>query len=1161
MPRRSIALPAKPARACAVFSEPDHAVWLATDDGQIVTCRLVDGQVVGRGEGFAELVALEPSPDGLGLLIVQSNGLVLEAARGDATRAGARVVADLGRPLAGACLDLASDSLMVAESGPGGRLVRLSLTDATVSVITDAVDDPQALALVDATHAALLSETQLSTVDLSTGELVPCADVVAEVLLGLDGGASVIVADATGALSSIDLATGAVTSGPAVGAPVLALARWGQLLFAVTESTVEAIELDLDEGFLVLDVPLGPAFIGGFLRVEVDPAAAGISPANLTVDVDEGPPFGSVSAGVEPPSPTGRLRMRVLAGSRPGTYSLVARTVDTNVVVGRARFRVSRYWPADLDGPPVAITGIQTLSWGGGPAGPQNARSMAPEFLRVAIVAVDTRDRRTANFVNLNENWRRFVTGDFDDTRRSLRRYIEEASFRNTPATPGGPTGTTVDVAGPSAFGPLMLDGWGDTFEYFNPTHSDDWAGWGPTEAAKKGIPGVFSEWLDDRGIRASTLSQVKAVVFVVQTASEERVAVGNKLLRAKYVWPQAWFAEFGWETQHADGPTTHTRRWLPTIYMPSHLPSVIVNSIPIAPYDPIGTLCHEMGHGFGCNDLYDNGKYGDGVAERIASGADIMAGGDSLAHFSLANCLRFGWVDPAWIQTFDFASNPSGGTVRLQAMETLTRSGPLPGRKAGIEVRIRDGRNYYFEHRLKQAGQMGDQKLQDYFGGERVLIGTDVVSTRIENEVTRPDILMLPKDADGDGAALIVANTDYSESDVTDPERMHDFRVVYEGKQPFDPNVVKVRVEYVGANRPELEISPAPGGTNWKSPDIDVKSPAGVNRVAKGVENTVSVRVHNRGTLRAEKVHVVVSWLPFTTRPGNWTPMADPPLQDIGPSSDAIFVTKFTPPAGLKIDDVAVEHFCIGASVDRYVDPHTPDHNEFTVHNNRAQSNFDTADVASGSPSERRTTAVSVSNPRLSRATYLNVLQQSHEDFRAYVGNAWLRLAPGETRALELAYESLAGDPVHGPRFAERFDDIIHEPNHVTLTSSSTAPEGCGWPVTEWGVSLDLNARNRSDILDVELAGDAVRGLIIGTADDLTRPLSSGTVNVVLWIAERDEQIETSGEVRPDGTFLALVPPSVRRAARSGREVTGEAFYLGTQRWSSCRSGRRRLV
>lgn len=73
--------------------------------------------------------------------------------------------------------------------------------------------------------------------------------------------------------------------------------------------------------------------------------------------------------------------------------------------------------------------------------------------------------------------------------------------------------------------------------------------------------------------------------------------------------------------------------------------------------------------------------------------------------------------------------------------------------------------------------------------------------------------------------------------------------------------------------------------------------------------------------------------------------------------------------------------------------------------------------------------------------------------------------------------------------------------------------------------------------------------------------PVTSGQVNVVLWLAERpDEQFLCSGSVGVSGQFFAQTPPEIM-AAFGRAEIIGEALYLGTWFWSPCRSETRQLA
>lgn len=78
---------------------------------------------------------------------------------------------------------------------------------------------------------------------------------------------------------------------------------------------------------------------------------------------------------------------------------------------------------------------------------------------------------------------------------------------------------------------------------------------------------------------------------------------------------------------------------------------------------------------------------------------------------------------------------------------------------------------------------------------------------------------------------------------------------------------------------------------------------------------------------------------------------------------------------------------------------------------------------------------------------------------------------------------------------------------------------------------------------------------------DGAVVPLGGGVVNVVLWLAELEEEtFQNSGTVEIDSRFHALCPQPIVRAVTRGQEVLGEALSLGLPEWSACRSGTVRL-
>jgi hypothetical protein len=263
-----------------------------------------------------------------------------------------------------------------------------------------------------------------------------------------------------------------------------------------------------------------------------------------------------------------------------------------------------------------------------------------------------------------------------------------------------------------------------------------------------------------------------------------------------------------------------------------------------------------------------------------------------------------------------------------------------------------------------------------------------------------------------------------------------------------------------------------------------------------------------------------------------------------------------------MKIEDIEVEHFCVKASIDAYVDPKDPSNNEIVVFNNWAQSNFDTTTVSDGSPSDRRWTGLSLTNTLPQRATYLTVAEQDNDFFRLYIGNAWLRLAAGQSRMVEAGYESLAGDADKGAAFERAFSHGMEAPNKVSFNSFVVRedPSHCSSKAVVWGASLALRAGKRTRVHDVRLQGEVLRGHVEGSRNGAWQPLTSGQVNAVMWSADRpgDEFMGSAG-LDSTGRFSVLVPqPIIQRVGHV--PIMAEVFYLGTPIWAPCRSGERRV-
>ncbi len=1140
-----------------IFDAPGNRVWAVSSSGSVITVRLLDERVSELGGGYLQPIAAIPMHDGLTIAVVEQDDGIWWTQREAASRDMADQVTTVpGRALAarrhpdpGRIIVLASGREDGDDPGPvllvcdlaAGTLTPLAsgLTGAT----TFAVDDDGRRVLVltrqpdDTGLVRLVGIDDASVVD---GAVVPVFD---SMVVSPGANAGVVGSDADetslGRLTQVfhDGSTGAALD---LAKPIAGLARWDSLVLAASGTDLITVEWDLEPGSMALSSPLGPLFINGYARLTWDPASTGLVLGDLIFNVREGADAGSLSAGIEATDGDPEGSVILIAGLFPGEYHLDVTLASDGSPLASRRFRVTACWPDDDIGPAVASTGAQQLfalmNWGG--AGAIDAYSLpAPPLWRVAVVLVETKDRGwQGTDIAAREQWKGRVTGGGD----SVRTFYEEVSYRGKAGPPNASPGMSVDLVAGRVFGPVVLEeGWGDLFYPKDPT--DVLAGWLTKSTAYTVLAGAISSYFADQPEGASILEQADSVAIVVRSASDKPIIAGKSpAIPSEYVWGHANHTNF-WRKRNS----TFTQGPKPVTVMTDAYPDALVESL--RP-DRTHTLCHEIGHNIGLADLYDaNQDFPAEINARTTGRLDLMSSSKPLPHFSLGNLIRLGWVKREWLRKFDFSASPVGGPVDLQSTESLTRFGPEPGRVAGIEVPIMDGWSYFFEYRTADGGQIGDQLLNEVSPTAQFVVGTDLRPGA--GQPARPPILSLPDDVDG-GGPFLLAGQDYQDSDTTNPERMHDFVLAVTQTGAPANRFAHVDVTYKAAHRPQLQITPAPGRGDFKSPDIELLSPFGsaVPGVRKGMQNRIEITVHNRGTLAATQVQIHVKWMGFTVSGGDWNPLPDPDPFNVPAAGLTTLVVPWDVPKSLKIKDLEVEHFCVRVDIDTYVDAGHPERGEIVTSDNWAQSNFDTTTLPFGSPSNRVRTVATAGNPLSRTATYHFTVDQSDDWYRVYLGNAWLSLPAGETTTIELAYESLAGDPVLGRDFNRAVEEITSRDHHVALTSWLTpANTQCDTPRQWWGVGLDLRAGRRTWIEDLRRDGELVTARVMAQSNGVVFPVSDGPFHLVTWPGDAPDQIShTIGEVGQNGFARVLLSAEAQRDLAGGGRIVASAARPG---------------
>ena len=843
-----------------------------------------------------------------------------------------------------------------------------------------------------------------------------------------------------------------------------------------------------------MGVPMKPrtktVFAGSYTTVALGLDAAGVTADDLEVIVDP-PEAGIISYARGSDWTEDAPYVTFLAAHRRGRVRLVALVKSTGDEIGDAQLYVSEKWSRRRrKGPGFWFSGSQDIAhpsagraWGGGPGQPQNTRpNPVSGTWRIGLMFVDTSSARfasaAANRTGIRNLWLDHLTnGTVDHGRtRSVRQFVEEMSYGNL-------------TLGVTDLGFYSLPGaW---TSYFN-------------------TDGTFMANFPSACITASDGSVDFRNFDSIMVASPRVPASGANPERA--AWPYSSIGKWG---PYATGDGSLQIAWMSSV---ADWGQQAANNREI-----FETISHELCHNLGLGD-----QYTPAVAGRNPGGWDLMDSDDPHPYLSIAQRMMLGWVRPEWLTPLNFQASPVplDQTIRLQAIET---GAPAAGRSTGIEIRIADGTNYYFEYRKNQVAQIGDGALPT---DSRVL-GTDVVGDPGMAPISRPQVLLLRDHANDDGPVLGNGRA-YRDTDYTTPGFPQEFRADVSG---IDGTKADVRVRYGVNGRPDPSIRPWPASPArpWQSPDLEVRNarsgvrPEWSNTPWAGHDNIVAARVRNAGTVAAPDVVVNFFVKNFALSEAPET-LIGSDTHTLAPGATVEFTTTWVAPAG--------GHHCVIARIPLYVVPTAPTIVEMTELNNVAQTNYDRFIPSTASPSTREETMVEVSNPfDEPTIAYING-GQTNQVYRVLVGHRWLVLEAGETVRVPVGFEYavVPGDdrlPADlGDLNVDQVQQLTRTPNQVGLSAWVVDPHQSPRHSFQLmgGAMAEVQVGRRVVFKDLRAEAHVVRGLLV--VEPSGDPLDGGHVIVTLdeggeGVAEKYQYAVT--EVAADGTFATDFQPEWR--------------------------------
>lgn len=705
-----------------------------------------------------------------------------------------------------------------------------------------------------------------------------------------------------------------------------------------------------------ITMPVDAMVVGSFAELPVTLSA--VTFEQVSFRIPEGSKAGQVSVSKTGDSLVPTLIL--LAGYEAGNYQLEVVKNSDNSVINTFNFVTTTKWNKEEFGPSIHLEGIikhdfvTGAAWGGGSGAVQNFE-ITPHSgdWNVCLILVDCEEERydASEIAAVKTKWmNETIDGatQADGSIRSSKKYYSEISNGDL-------------VLNATIFGPVNLSG-----SFSDRINVDGSAKGSMTQEAVSAIDSSVD------------FTQFNSIVFIFRSVLNASDGIGG-ILPAKRSWAWAWGQTFS----TAEGALAKNCLIMPHDW----------ENHPNSGRQIHETLSHELGHNFGMGDLY-----APAVTGRNMGSWEPMAFEAGLPSLSLYHLLRQGWVQDTWIKQFDFLNIGTvvNETVTLHPVEA---GSPPVGRFSGIEIRIADGWNYYFEYKKGIVGEINSQTLPE----NRRVLGTDAISGDFSVPYERPGLLLLPNDNDGDGQ-ILGATEDYEETDITDPTFPTDFKISVVSE---DGDKAQVLVQYGINSKPDPSIRPWPASADrqWQSPDIEVQNTRSLtnsdwfNTPWLNNDNNVIARVKNSGNLGAPSVRVNFYVKNYNIG-GAPEVLIGTQVKDIPAGATVEFNTNWRPPAD--------GHYCIVVRIPLY-QVGSSGVVEMTELNNVAQSNYDKFLSGSASPFSREIVELEVGNPYPDQIARVFVIpSQSNPHYRTYLEHTWLYLKPAEVRKVKMMVERI---------------------------------------------------------------------------------------------------------------------------------------------------------